>query len=628
MLKLKCIFCLVIFYKANIVSAQISLIQFSSGYSKPLDIKNCGDDRLFIVEQTGRIWIADTAGVKLSTPFLDIHSIIQFAGEKGLLGLAFPPDFLTSGYFYVNYSEINTGNTHISRFHVDSLTPDSADANSEEIILKIYQPYPNHKGGHLAFGPDGYLYIGMGDGGNAPGNGGDRGNRAQNPDSLLGKFLRIEVDPAYPGYKIPTTNPFANDTTLGRAEIWALGVRNPWRWSFDSKNGDLWIGDVGQSLIEEIDRQPAGSKGGLNYGWHCFEGDSAFGNDTSCLSYQDYVAPVYVYKHTAGLCSVTGGYIYRGARYSELYAKYFFADYCVSQIQYLQANVNGGYTNTNLGSLGASNVSTFGVDRHGELYCTGLNSGIIYRFISADCSPVATINDGRDTVDDCGVGMIDLNVPSDSSFNYLWKFNGNIVSTSSHYVATQDGKYYIFVINGSCSNSDSVFVKLSSPLVLNISNLDSVYCVFDSSVNLIANYSPGIFSGPGINGESFNPSVAGIGNFIITYNYTSQIGCVSILNQPVRVDACDGVPEINWMKTISVYPVPSHDDFYVHAFVTQKKRINLEIRDVIGRTLLREIFAFSIGDNSFPIETTLAKGIYIVRVSDKQFFTSLKIIIQ
>ncbi len=618
------LFLLAAFYSTHTI-AQISLIQFSSGYTLPVDIKTCGDDRLFILEQRGKIRIADTAGVLSPKPFLDIVSRVQYSGEQGLLGLAFAPNFLTSGYFYVNYTALNTGSTRISRFHVDSLTPDSADPASEEILLTIYQPYNSHNGGHIAFGPDGYLYIGMGDGGNA----GDPGNRAQNPDSLLGKILRIAVDPAVSGYSIPPTNPFANDTSLGRGEIWSLGMRNPWGWSFDAMTGDLWIGDVGQDLIEEVDMQPAGSPGGLNYGWRCYEANHAFDTSSGCLPYSMYVPPVHQYNHiTNSFCSIIGGYIYRGARYQDLYAKYFYSDFCVSQIQYLQTNDSGGYTNTNLGLLGAASISTFGVDRHGELYCAGINSGIIYRFTSVNCSPVATINYGKDTIDDCGTGTVNLFVPSGEGYDYLWIFNGDTVSILSTFTATQTGKYILRVVNQSCSNSDSVYVNLSAPLNVTFAGLDTLYCIYHSSVNLLPDYPGGTFTGRGISGETFSPSVADTGVSVITYTYTSSSGCTFSHSQSVRVDACLNVPENRWTKTIAVYPNPSQGDFYVRSFTSFEKRINMGITDITGRSLWKEDIALSAGDNSFPVHTALAKGIYIIRFTDVQSSASLKMIIQ
>jgi len=268
---------------------KIELVVFSNGYTGPVDIKHAGDSRLFIVEQRGRIYIADSAGNKSTVPFLDIMSIVYDNGnEQGLLGLAFHPNYQTNGYFYMNYSA-NGGDTKIVRYSV-SVDPDLADATSGFELMTINQPYSNHNGGNLIFGPDGYLYIGTGDGGSA----GDPQNRAQNPQTLLGKMLRIDVDSGSP-YGIPANNPFVgNATTLD--EIWAIGLRNPWRYSFDRQTGDLWIGDVGQNLFEEIDFEPDSCTGGKNYGWRCYEANDPY-NTSGCGPAADYVFPVYVIKH-------------------------------------------------------------------------------------------------------------------------------------------------------------------------------------------------------------------------------------------------------------------------------------------------------------------------------------------
>ena len=234
---------------------------FASNLTRPLDIAHCGDNRLFIVGQPGYIWILDSLGNRLPNAFLEITARVRNnASEQGLLGLAFPPDYSETGHFYVNYTRETDGATRVSRFSVKPNNPNEADPNSEEILLTINQPYNNHNGGCLKFGPDGYLYIGMGDGGA----GGDPQNYGQTKNTLLGKILRIDVSKIGPSlpYAIPPDNPFVNDPAY-RPEIWSLGWRNPWRFSFDRLTGDMWVGDVGQSTREEISFQPAG-KGGLN----------------------------------------------------------------------------------------------------------------------------------------------------------------------------------------------------------------------------------------------------------------------------------------------------------------------------------------------------------------------------
>lgn len=359
------------FLVINISNGQNSnkLIQFASGLSSPVNIANAGDNRLFIAEQRGFIKIISPNGTINAQPFLNITDKVVYGGERGLLGIAFHPKYSTNGYFYVNY--IGKGDsTHISRFKVSSGDFNLADPQSELKLMTIFQPYQNHNGGDLKFGPDGYLYIGMGDGGSS----GDPGNRAQNPKELLGKMLRIDVDHGNP-YSIPSTNPFYNSTTT-RGEIWALGLRNPWRFSFDRLTGDLWIADVGQNTIEEIDFQAAGSKGGENYGWRCYEGNQAYSSG-GCGPFSMFTSPVYTYPQ--GLeCSVTGGFVYRGSTSSPFYGRYFFTDYCADKIWTLK-KVAGSWIREDFGQFTGNNFSTFGEDAIGQIYVAGLSSGKIFR---------------------------------------------------------------------------------------------------------------------------------------------------------------------------------------------------------------------------------------------------------
>lgn len=355
---------------------QVNLEVFAAGFQNPVDIANAGDSRLFIVEQAGKIKIIDTEGNVNAIPFLDITDIVyDNQNEQGLLGLAFHPDYANNGYFYVNYTSQSTnGDTQISRFTVDSGNPDIADEGSELQILTIEQPFGNHNGGDLDFGPDGYLYIGMGDGGS----GGDPGNRAQNPLEMLGKMLRIDIDNGSP-YSIPATNPFVGDpTTLD--EIWALGLRNPWRFSFDSQTGDMWIGDVGQNAWEEIDFQPASSTGGENYGWRCYEGSYPFNTSGDCPPVSELVFPIYEYSQSGspGGCSVTGGVVYRGTQYPELDGHYFLSDYCASWIMTIY-NDGSGWATINHGTWSGEGFSTFGEDVVGEVYVAGLFTGNIWK---------------------------------------------------------------------------------------------------------------------------------------------------------------------------------------------------------------------------------------------------------
>jgi glucose/arabinose dehydrogenase len=380
---------------------QISTNLFVGGFELPVHIANAADgsDRLFVVEQQGKIRIV--LNKTIQTTFLDITDRVRSplsggGAEEGLLSVAFPPGFgSTKSYIYVYYTRKN-GDNRVSRFYLSS-NPNLVDANSEQVILELAHPaYENHNGGQLAFGPDGYLYIGTGDGGG----GGDPADNAQNPEVLQGKILRIDVELAVkqtsseaaliylpiipnnsvnpPGqaYRIPADNPY-NEMSGYRGEIWALGVRNPWRFSFDRITGDLYIGDVGQSTWEEVNFQTAASPGGENYGWNIMEGEGCY-NSSPCNS-SGLVLPVFTYRTHVEGCSVTGGYVYRGSNSLGLQGIYILGDYCSGRIWGLQKNGNA-WTNQMLLDSPYS-ISSFGEDEAGELYIADRNSGNIYQII-------------------------------------------------------------------------------------------------------------------------------------------------------------------------------------------------------------------------------------------------------
>ena len=354
-------------------SQTIQLESFATGFTNPIEMVNAGDSRLFVVEQNGIIKILNSDGTINPTAFLNISSNVLSGGEQGLLGLAFASEYTTTGRFYVNYIN-NSGNTVISRFNV-SANPDIANT-SETVLLTIAQPFTNHNGGKMAFGPDGYLYISTGDGGN----GGDPGNRAQNTNELLGKILRIDVSGST--YTIPTSNPFSSSG--GAPEVYAIGLRNPWKFSFDSLNGDLWIADVGQGAFEEIDKASGSGLPGDNYGWRCYEGiNHDYNNSGSCPVFTSTISPVAEYDHSGGKCSITGGYIYRGTTYPDFSGKYFFADYCSNEIGLL----TGSGTSWSL-TLQTPNITkswtSFGEDINGELYIIG--GGNVYKIIDPNLS--------------------------------------------------------------------------------------------------------------------------------------------------------------------------------------------------------------------------------------------------
>lgn len=359
---------------------QLRFIKSLSGTTLPVHVTHAGDasGRLFIVEQRGRIRIAKGDAL-LPQPFLDIQSRVSCCGERGLLSVAFPPGYASKGHFYVNYTN-TAGNTVIARYQVTS-NPDIADPDSETSLLTINQPYANHNGGQLAFNPrDGYLYIGMGDGGSS----GDPQNHAQTSTSVLGKMLRIDVESGLPLYISPPSNPFISNASY-RQEIWATGLRNPWRFSFDRETGDLYIADVGQNQYEEVNFQPAASAGGENYGWSVTEGLHCF-TQPGC-STTGFTLPVAEYDHSGGGgCSVSGGFVYRGTRWPAAKGIYFYGDYCNGNVWGLR-RVSGQWQSTLLATTGYR-ISTFGEDQNGEVYVANHGTGDIY--LLAAGSPAVT----------------------------------------------------------------------------------------------------------------------------------------------------------------------------------------------------------------------------------------------
>jgi glucose/arabinose dehydrogenase len=346
--------------------------------SNPVFITHSGDNngRLFIVEKGGRIRVL-RQGAVLSTPFLNLSGKVSTGSEQGLLGLAFHPDYGINGKFYVNYTDVN-GDTVIAEYHRSVDNASIADPTGR-VLLKIGQPYSNHNGGMLAFGPDGYLYIGMGDGGSS----GDPGSRAQSINTLLGKILRIDVDTQAGGkqYAIPAGNPYVGKTGLD--EIWSYGLRNPWRFSFDDRTGDLWIGDVGQNRYEEINRSIAvngvDTGKGLNYGWRVLEGNTCFIPSSGCNK-AGKTPPMAVYTHSSG-CSVTGGYVYRGLAYRGLVGGYLFGDFCSGRIWALRAHGPASQSAVLMADTNLS-ISSFGEGQDGTIYVTDLGSGDIWAIVA------------------------------------------------------------------------------------------------------------------------------------------------------------------------------------------------------------------------------------------------------
>ncbi len=398
----------------------LTTVQIGTGYDRPLFLTHAPGDttRLFIVEQDGAIKIIKN-GVQLATPFIDLDPIVLSSGnEQGLLGLAFHPDYANNGFFYVNYTRNGDGATIVAKYAV-SVNPDIASTTALDTLLIVEQPFSNHNGGMMAFHPfDGYLYVGFGDGGDSN----DPFNLSQNVDSLLGKLIRIDVDTT-DGYRIPPSNPFFGGSSP-RPEIWATGLRNPWRWSFDRFNGVLWIADVGQNAIEEINFEPDTAAGGRNYGWRLKEGTSCNIPSSNCDPGNVTTNPISQYTHASGRCSITGGYIYRGCAIPDLQGAYFYGDFCTGEIFSIRYNGSTVSDSVNRdATLGVPNFSlvSFGEDAVGELYIVRRDGNIrkiVPNGVAAQpCGPccIGTVGNVDGSLDQ-GVDIGDLTVLVDHLF--------------------------------------------------------------------------------------------------------------------------------------------------------------------------------------------------------------------
>lgn len=635
---------LLLCFMNTLMGQKINSVEFSSGFSIPVDIAFDHVDNMYVVGKRGIISIVQSDGTKINEPFLDIEDRVNSsANERGLLGLSFHPDYENNGFFFVNYTG-SDGRSFISRFTRNSAT--TADPDSEEVILSIPQPFNNHNAGSLHFGPDGYLYVPFGDGGS----GGDPGNRSQNPNTLLGKMLRIDVDNGLP-YQIPPTNPFINSQdTL--AEIWAFGFRNPWKFSFDMVSGDMYIADVGQNKWEEVSVEKANSKGGLNYGWRCYEGFEAF-NTGGCADESEYTPPVFVYlndENKAG-CSITGGYVYRGSD-PYLFGKYIYGDFCTGKIWALYQDDCDSWFNEELMQISAQELSTFGQDNYGALYYAELGSGKVFK-ISAGCKLSAQVFVNNVTCN--SNGSIEI-IPSES--------NATIDISGGSFTDLKPGKYDITVTNNEgCINylcvivedeGDFDFPDIAGPeiakvcagetLLVDFSNLtdgfpglqvnlykdsvllieewDGILTIEDSASfqvefydtlcssgivdfiisdvvpvpdleisvldnDLIANsgfesyrWFEGTEEIQGVTGNVFNEYKTGVTYTVIG---TTNDGCVKV-SDPFIIS---NTQDIDWLSSLLINPNPSSGLVRITATFKSKNKVMISIHDASGRILER-----------------------------------------
>ncbi len=595
----------------------------TSGLSKPVEITHCKDARLFIVEQDGRIRIVRNDSL-LTNPFLDINPQVLSTGtEQGLLGLAFDPDYKSNGYFFVNYIN-NSGNTVISRFGTNPLDSNLADPASEVVFMTVNQPYTNHNGGDIEFGPDGYLYIPLGDGGSAN----DPQNRAQNKKERLGKILRIDVRHGS-SYLIPPDNPHVNDTTWF-PEIWSLGVRNTWKASFDRLTGDLWFGDVGQDTWEEIDFVSSLNMEAKNFGWRCYEATHPF-NTSGCQPLNVFTEPVYEYQHAGGNCSVTGGLIYRGAKYGNLFGHYLFADFCIPEIRSLKQLDDTTFSYLTHSTWSGAGISIFGQDRNGEMYVGNMYNGHIRRIVdTTSCAPTAFLA-VDDTIRICAPNG-ELSTPYGDSLTFIWYRNGVMLPVTSNILTiAQNGLYVVQVQNTAtgCSAGDTVFVQLTQNApTINFSSLNNLYCVFDAPVTLSATPAGGTFSGIGVSGNTFDPSLSGAGKFLVQYTYTTSNGCIYKSTLLTEVRTCVGQFEQGNVEGLTVYPNPAHDLVQVVFNVNSAERTIFDLFDLSGRKVLSEQVNHAAGQVSHQLKTArLNPGTYLLRLTNDAGTSGTRLII-
>lgn len=576
----------------------LELTNFATGFDAPVDIQHAGDDRLFIVERSGYIRIIDASGTTLATPFLDIDNVVfnaDFNDERGLLGLAFHPDYANNGFLYVNYVS-NSDETKIVRYTRNANDPNLADVGSAFELLSIDQPEWNHNGGCLRFGPDGYLYIGMGDGGA----GGDPWNNSQNSGVLFGKLLRIDVNSGSP-YSIPADNPFVGDpNTLD--EIWALGMRNPWRFSFDKGTGDLWIGDVGQGDYEEIDFQAASSTGGENYGWRCYEGEHPYdlGGSSDCVG--TYVDPVYEIVHNgfSGPCSITGGYVYRGTESPNLVGKYLCADFCTGEFFTVEPNSSGGFDGQEIAQFNYD-ISTFGQDVNGELYCAAFSDGRILKISFNECGSFAsTVSVTSEPCEGESFGSATIDISGGTPpYTYTPNIDLNNLPPDDYNVTVTDANgcssTFSFTINTLALPSVPTFTVASNTLTV-----DNTYSGYQW--RLEGADIPGATNQTYVIEESGSYSVLVTGNNDCVNNSTET----SVIFTSIAV-----IPSLSEFQ---ISPSPFEKELLINIAVYKSTNMAIEIVDQGGKLIFQKELRVS-GKHSEIINLeTLPAGIYFTHL--------------
>lgn len=575
---------------------QFSLTEVVGGLSYPTKIQ-FRDTRMFIAEQAGKIKIYKN-GALLSTPFIDFSSQVNFGqNEQGFLGFCFEPNYETTGYFYVYYiTGSGAGTSRIVRYHVSSNNPDVADPNSAQIVFTLTQPYWNHNGGNIEFGPDGYLYVGLGDGGS----GGDPLGNGQNKNSILGKMLRLDVV-NQTTYAIPATNPFVGQANT-KPEIWAYGLRNPWRWSFDKLNNDLWIADVGQSAWEEVNYISSTSTGGENYGWNCWEGNHSYNSCSNTLTGD--IKPVYEYAHSSSLYSITGGYVYRGNLYPQLYGKYICCDYGGSFFT-VSPNGNGSFTGKQFTNVKGA-VSTFAEDANGELYCATLSgsNGKVWR-IAYTCpgnnnNIAGTAN--NETCINANNGSINITNSNTGTFTYQWS-NG---ATTNNISGLDAGNYTVTATEtGTCFYTQNFSISSD--------NYTSTITLNNSTLSCTAALTYQWFYNGDIVSNEINQTFENItqdGNYYCVTTFAD--GCTAQSNT-INVNTTGNTSGIDENVLFSIFPNPSYQ--FVTIQSENKTTSTINIYNSLGN-LIKQL-----PNCIFPLNldiSMLAKGVYTIEYQNKQ----------
>jgi len=601
----------------------ISLFQVATGFTEPVDMTHAGDGRLFVVEQRGTIAFTEIGSSGPPTIFMDLQSIVRSTGgEQGLLGLAFAPDYPTSGHFYVNYTN-SGGDQVISRFSRSANNPNQGDPGSESIILTIPQPFTNHNGGDLEFDGDGNLLIAVGDGGDA----GDPFGYGQDTTSLLGSLLRINLDPAT---GVPLANPYYYPTGGAQREILAPGLRNPWRIAVDPVTQNIWMGDVGQNAFEEIDLLvPDDRRIPNNFGWRCYEANSSF-DLTNCGPPSSYIPPVLEYANgpNGAGCSVTGGRIYRGSQFKNLWGYYFYGDFCTGFIRAIPYDDNSGAVLPSVPVTNTSfNISSFGEDYRGEMYVLDYQGGILYRLADTTCTPKASIREGS-LLRSCD-GTNTLHARPGIGYTYQWYENGQPIpnATDSIYVVSGGGNFQVEVTNGNCSDlSDTTRVRPGT-IDAHVYGVPLSYPLTGAPLTFDIGPFSGILTGPGANLNTFDPSVAGAGVHTLYVEVDNGV-CTGLDSVTIEVLPL-GVDENKPWTQLQVFPNPTSDLIWLSWRQQVYDQVEITLFDAAGREVKTQQEFRTPGEQILQLDLgALSTGVYNLRFSVGEESSAQRILVE